>query len=95
MLVTVPLGGWAWTLSGGQVANVYTGELSYVEDVALISYSTPRVPNLTLLAPLRALGLRVETIGDCRMPRGVADLIRRFDKYRWRYFAENVRANRL
>ncbi len=29
------------------------------------------------------------------MPRGVADLIRRFDKYRWRYFAENVRANRL
>ena len=29
------------------------------------------------------------------MPRGVADLIRRFDKHRWRYFAENVRANRL
>lgn len=29
------------------------------------------------------------------MPRGVADLIRRFDKYRWHYFAENVRANRL
>ncbi len=54
------------------LANVYTGELSPVEDVVLISYATPRVPDLTLLAPLRALGLRVETIGDCRMPRGVA-----------------------
>ena len=54
------------------LANVYTGELSLVEDVALISYSTPRVPDLALLAPLRALGLRVATIGDCRMPRGVA-----------------------
>jgi hypothetical protein len=54
------------------LANVYTGELSLVEDVALISYSTPRVPDLALLAPLRALGLNVATIGDCRMPRGVA-----------------------
>jgi hypothetical protein len=54
------------------LANVYTGELSLVEDVALISYSTPRVPDLALLAPLRALGVSVATIGDCRMPRGVA-----------------------
>lgn len=29
------------------------------------------------------------------MPRGVADLIRRFHKYRWRYFAANVRATRV
>lgn len=54
------------------LANVYTGELAFVEDVALITYSTPRVPELELLAPLRAAGVRVETIGDCRMPRGVA-----------------------
>jgi len=54
------------------LANVYTGKLALVEDVALIGYSTPRVPDLRLLAPLRVLGLRVETIGDCRMPRGVA-----------------------
>jgi hypothetical protein len=54
------------------LANVYTGEVSLVEDVALISYATPRVPNLELLAPLRAAALHVETIGDCRMPRGVA-----------------------
>ena len=54
------------------LANVYTGEIAFVEDVALITDSTPRVPDLTLLAPLRAAGMRVETIGDCRMPRGVA-----------------------
>ena len=54
------------------LANVYTGELSLVEDVALITYATPRAPDLTLLAPLRAPGLHVVTIGDCRMPRGVA-----------------------
>jgi hypothetical protein len=53
------------------LANVYTGSLALVEDVALITYSTPRVPDLALLAPLRAAGLAVSTIGDCRMPRGV------------------------
>jgi hypothetical protein len=54
------------------LANVYTGGISFVEDVALISYATPRVPDLDLLSPLRAAGLPVVTIGDCRMPRGVA-----------------------
>jgi len=53
------------------LTDVYTGALNFVEDVVLISYSTPRVPELALLAPLRAAGLPVTTIGDCRMPRGV------------------------
>ncbi len=29
------------------------------------------------------------------MPRGLADMLRRFRKTGWRYFAENIRANRL
>ena len=29
------------------------------------------------------------------MPRGVADLVRRFGQVRWRYFQESVRANRI
>lgn len=29
------------------------------------------------------------------MPRGLADVVRRFRKTGWRYFAENIRANRL
>lgn len=53
------------------LSNVYTGQLTEVEDVAVITYSTPRVPALELAAPLRAAGLEVKCIGDCRMPRGV------------------------
>ena len=53
------------------LANVYTGEVATIEDVALIGYSTPRVPELSLLGPLRAAGVPVSTIGDCRMPRNV------------------------
>ena len=29
------------------------------------------------------------------MPRGLADMLRRFRNMGWRYFAENVRAHRL
>ena len=29
------------------------------------------------------------------MPRGLADVVRRFRKTGWHYFAENIRANRL
>jgi branched-chain amino acid transport system permease protein len=29
------------------------------------------------------------------MPRGLADMLRRFRKTGWRYFAENIRAHRL
>jgi hypothetical protein len=53
------------------LVNVYTGGIATVDDVALMSYSTPRVPELSLLAPLRAAGVEVTTIGDCRMPRNV------------------------
>ena len=53
------------------LANVYTDGLRSVEDVALITYSTPRVPELALEPPLRAAGLEVRLVGDCRMPRGV------------------------
>jgi hypothetical protein len=53
------------------LANVYTGGLRLIEDVALLTYSTPRVPDRSLEAPLLAAGVEVRLIGDCRMPRGV------------------------
>jgi hypothetical protein len=53
------------------LANVYTGDLHWVRDAALLSYSTPRVPTAGLEAPLLAAGVDVRLIGDCRMPRGV------------------------
>jgi hypothetical protein len=52
-------------------ANVYTGSLSWIEDVALLTYSTPRVPDLGLEQDLRARGLDLRLVGDCRLPRGV------------------------
>ena len=53
------------------LASVYTGELHFVPDAALLTYSTPRVPETSLEAPLLAAGIDVRLIGDCRMPRGV------------------------
>ena len=53
------------------LAGVYTGELHFVPDAALLTYSTPRVPETSLEAPLLAAGIDVRLIGDCRMPRGV------------------------
>lgn len=54
-----------------RVRNVYTGALTSIREIALLTYSTPRVPRLDLLAPLRALGMAVRQIGDCRSPRTV------------------------
>lgn len=51
------------------VRNVYTGHETIVEDVALLTYSTPRQPNTGLLMPLRHAGLEVHAIGDCYAPR--------------------------
>jgi len=60
-------------LEDGRVAcsNVYTGELAWIDDVALLTYSTPRIQNDALDGPLRAAGLEPIRIGDCRIPRAV------------------------
>jgi 2,4-dienoyl-CoA reductase-like NADH-dependent reductase (Old Yellow Enzyme family) len=49
--------------------NVYSGRTRDVGDVALFTYSTPRVPNDQLASPLRAAGLDVRLVGDCYAPR--------------------------
>jgi 2,4-dienoyl-CoA reductase-like NADH-dependent reductase (Old Yellow Enzyme family) len=49
--------------------NVYSGRLRDVTDVALFTYSTPRVPNDALAAPLRKAGIDVRLVGDCFAPR--------------------------
>ena len=53
------------------VRNVYSGRVRRVEDVVLLSYATPRVPNDALAAPLQAAGVEVQMIGDCYAPRSV------------------------
>jgi dimethylglycine catabolism A len=52
-------------------ANVYSGETGVIADVGFSAYSTPRVPEDALAAPLRAAGIDVHLAGDCALPRGI------------------------
>jgi dimethylglycine catabolism A len=54
-----------------QLANVHTGALTAIDEVALLTYSTPRAPDDALDAPLRAAGIEVHAVGDCRVPGSV------------------------
>ena len=51
--------------------NVYTGVTTEIAEVVLLTYSTPRVPDDALAAPLRAAGVEVHLVGDCYAPRTV------------------------
>jgi hypothetical protein len=51
--------------------NVFTGETSEIADVELFLWSTPRVADDALAAPLRAAGLAVTLVGDCLAPRNL------------------------
>jgi hypothetical protein len=53
------------------VANVFNQDCIEIDDIVALTFSTPRVPNDELLAPLRAEGLDVRVIGDCHAPRSV------------------------
>jgi 2,4-dienoyl-CoA reductase-like NADH-dependent reductase (Old Yellow Enzyme family) len=53
------------------LVNVYNGEVSRVEGVVAVTYSTSRAPNDALAAPLREAGVSVIAVGDCRAPRTV------------------------
>jgi thioredoxin reductase len=54
-----------------EYANIYTGERTGISDVAFFAYSTPRAPQVGLVEPLRAAGIAVHLVGDCRTARGV------------------------
>jgi hypothetical protein len=58
-------------LIDGQIdlCNVYSGKIITITDIALFTYSTPRIPNDALAAPLRALGIEVHMAGDVVSPR--------------------------
>jgi hypothetical protein len=54
-----------------EYVNVYNGDVSTVEDLAFLAYSSPRAPDVSLLAPLRGAGIDVRLVGECVSPRGV------------------------
>jgi 2,4-dienoyl-CoA reductase-like NADH-dependent reductase (Old Yellow Enzyme family) len=58
-------------IAEGEVAyaNIFSGARSVVTDVAFLTFATPRRPDDGLDAPLRAAGIDVRRIGDCKAPR--------------------------
>jgi 2,4-dienoyl-CoA reductase-like NADH-dependent reductase (Old Yellow Enzyme family) len=59
------------TLDEGRIAcrNVHTDELTWIDDVAVAVYSTPRAPRDALNSSLIAAGMDIQLIGDCKVPR--------------------------
>jgi len=53
--------------------SVFGGPLQAIDDVSFFAYATPRVPNVDLLEALRAAGLHVHMIGDCKVARAPLD----------------------
>ena len=51
--------------------NVYNGDETRIDDIAAVTFATPRRPNDALAAPLAAAGIAVHRIGDCLSPRTV------------------------
>ncbi len=60
-------------VSGSTVdhANVYSGDTTRIDNVTLLAYSSPRLPDQELAGPLRAQGISVRLIGDCYSSRSV------------------------
>ena len=54
-----------------EIMHVYTGQKTVLGNVAFFAYSTPRAPDISLAAPLRAAGIDVCLIGDSLAPRNV------------------------
>ena len=50
------------------MTNVYTGEVGRINDVAFLSYATPRAPNDPMAEELRRHGIPVRLVGDCLAP---------------------------
>ena len=56
-----------------QYQSVFGGPLKNIDDVAFFAYSTPRVPNIGMLAELKSAGLDVRVVGDSKVARGVLE----------------------
>jgi NADPH-dependent 2,4-dienoyl-CoA reductase/sulfur reductase-like enzyme len=61
------------TLRGGILIwrNVFTGREQEIPDVALFLWSTPRIADDALAAPLRDAGIDTRLAGDCLAPRNL------------------------
>ena len=54
-----------------ETRHVLGGASQRIENVALLTYATARVPDDALAAPLRAAGIELRLVGDCYAPRSM------------------------
>jgi hypothetical protein len=71
MLLSEPVGSSILETGDLVVRNVYSGAEQVIDDLAVFTYATPRVPDDQLVAPLRAQGVETHVIGDAYAPRTV------------------------
>jgi dimethylglycine catabolism A len=62
---------WSDSIADGRLdlVNIYNGDVRTIEDLALLTYASPREPNDALLSPLQQAGIPVTPIGDARAPQ--------------------------
>lgn len=70
-VVTLAEPRWSDAVAEGrlELVNIYNGDVTLIEDLALITYATPRVPNDALAGALRDAGIEVVAVGDARAPQ--------------------------
>ncbi|HKH96275.1 MAG TPA: FAD-dependent oxidoreductase [Beijerinckiaceae bacterium] len=51
--------------------NVFTGRTTEIPDVRLLVWSTPRIADDAIAAPLRQAGIETRLVGDCMAPRNL------------------------
>jgi hypothetical protein len=66
-IVTLAVPRWSASIEDGvlEYANVYTGEVGRIEDVAFLAYATPRAPDDGMATALREQGIELRPVGDC------------------------------
>jgi hypothetical protein len=70
-IITLSEPRWSDTCANGriEIVNIYNGDVRMIDDLALLTYATPRIPTDALAAPLRDAGIAVIAVGDARAPQ--------------------------
>ena len=62
---------WSNSIADGRLGlvNIFNGDTRTIDDLAMLTYASPRKPNDALLFPLQEAGFPVTPIGDARAPQ--------------------------
>lgn len=69
MLLSEPVWSAAFEEGALEVRHIYSGEVTVIPEVALLTHSSPRARADALAAPLSRAGVDLRLVGDCLSPR--------------------------